>query len=132
MPLMSLEKNYMNSELTIHGARQVSLNHLEAVEFLEEAMTAMMMKVRMCEFYTGIYEGATKSEALGGTLFSALSEFHACVIVLSIKTRGYFHAKCKIIILITISLQNAIHETLLITTTPHTRDYQNSKHAQTV
>lgn len=62
-------------------------------------MSTIMMKVSMCEFYAGIYKGVTKSisnsEAFQSTLFSALPQFHASVIVFSIKTREYFHATCK-------------------------------------
>ena len=68
-------------------------------------MTTIMMKVKLCEFYAGIYEGATESsnlqfKALQGTLFSALPQFHASVIVFSVKTREYFHARCKVLILV--------------------------------
>ena len=66
-------------------------------------MTTIMMKVSMCEFYAGIYEGAThsisSSDGFHRALFSALPEFHASVIVFSIKTREYFQARCKLSIL---------------------------------
>lgn len=92
----------MNSELTINLWWQISLNHLEALERLEEAMTTLIMKVSMCELYARIYEGATESisnsEAFRSTLFLALPEFHASVIVFSIKTREYFRATCQLII----------------------------------
>ena len=80
------------------------MNHLEALESLEEAMATMIMKVGMCEFYARIYEGGTESiqnsEAFRRRLFSALPEFHASVIVFSVKTREYFHATCELIIAI--------------------------------
>ena len=67
------------------------------MECLEETMTTIMMKAKFCEFYAGIYEGATES-SLQDTLFSALPQFHASVIVFSVKTREYFHARCKLLI----------------------------------
>ena len=75
------------------------MNHLDAMECLEETMTTIMMKAKFCEFYSGIYEGVTES-SLQDTLLSALPQFHASVIVFSIKTREYFHARCKLLILV--------------------------------
>ena len=72
-------------------------------------MTAMMMRVSMCEFYTGIYEGGTSmsnSEVFRKTLVSALPEFHATVIVFSVKTREYFNAAYKIILIVYIQKNN--------------------------
>ena len=64
-------------------------------------MTTIMMKVSMCELYAEVYEGDTNlistSEAFQRMLFSALPEFHASVIVFVIKTREYFHSRCKLI-----------------------------------
>ena len=60
-------------------------------------MTTLMMKVSMCDFYAGIYEGAlaamSNSKALEDT---ALPEFNASVLVFSVKVREYFQARCKI------------------------------------
>ena len=89
----------------------------------------MMMKVSMCEFCAGIHEGATESmsnsEAFPGTLLSALPEFHASVIVSSIKTREYFHATCKMIVLIILTTADKRLST-------PTRFFKNSKCAQAV
>ena len=60
-------------------------------------MTTIMMKVSMCE---GDTNSISTSEAFQRMLFSALPEFHASVMVFSIKTREYFHARCELIILI--------------------------------
>ena len=65
------------------------MNHFQAIEYMEEAMSTIMMNVSMCEVYAGIYEAATNSmsnsmsnlEVFRDTLFSALPQFHACVIV---------------------------------------------------
>ena len=92
------------------------MNHLQAVEYMEDAMSTIMMKVSMCEIYAGIYEGVLSN--LGpfrDTLFSALPHFHACVIVFLIKIREYFHARCKRILLI---ITKPIHKQRLISN-PH-------------
>ena len=101
------------------------MNHLDAMECLEETMTMMMMKAKFCEFYADIYEGS-QLKTLQDTLFSALPQFHASVIVSSIKTREYFHARCKLLILV------LYHNILLLTSNnpPPTRDYKNSKYVQ--
>ena len=72
-------------------------------------MSAIMMRLSICELYAGIYEGAAKSitnsEPFRDTLLSALPQFHASVIVFSIKAEKYFNAICKMAILI-VYLQN--------------------------
>ena len=100
---------------------QVFLNHLDAVACLEEIVTTMMMKAKFCEFYAGIYEGVTES-SLQDTLSSALPQFHASVIVFSIKTQEYFHARCIFTKIITYFGTPADW--------PPTRDYKNSEYDQ--
>ena len=76
------------------------MNHVEIIEGLEVAISALLEKVSKCEFYTGIYIGAplslqstANSLHLQSMLGSALPELYAAVIVFAVKARTYFEAK---------------------------------------
>ena len=84
----------------IQGIMRVALNHVEAVEGFEVAIAALLEKISMCEFYSGIYNGVTlpspsteNSSQLQRMLDSTLPDLYAAVIVFSVKARTYFEAK---------------------------------------
>ena len=73
---------------------------MEAIEGFEVAIASLLEQVAICEFYSGIYIGASlpsRSTAntlqLQSMLDSALPELYAAVIVFSIKARTYFEAR---------------------------------------
>lgn len=71
------------------------------MECLEETMMTILEKVGMCDFYAGIYAGASTASMprkVQDTLQSALPQLYAAVIVFSIKAREYFLSGCKMFI----------------------------------
>ena len=68
------------------------------MEGFEVAVATLLDKMAICEFYYGIYNGAsvqstTKSSHLHSMLDSALPELYAAIVVFSVKARTYFEAK---------------------------------------
>ncbi|RPB18346.1 hypothetical protein L211DRAFT_797364, partial [Terfezia boudieri ATCC MYA-4762] len=115
----AIQSNPQVSALVWAGVRaimQVALNHVEAIEGLEVAIAALLEKMSICEFYTGIYVGvpltsgsAANSLQRQRMLESALPELYAAVIVFAVKSRAYFEARgmcsvCEVHVLDTITL----------------------------
>ena len=81
------------------------MNHVETIEGLEVSIAALLEKLFICEFYSGIYIGvslplpsAANSLRLQSMLDSALPELYAAVIVFAVKARTYFEARGTFII----------------------------------
>ena len=76
------------------------MNHVETIEGFEVAVAALLEKMSICEFYSGIYNGVSlpsQSKAnylkLQSMLDTALPELYAAVVVFSVKARSYFEAQ---------------------------------------
>jgi len=77
---------------------QVSLNHYETLENLEQAMEAITTTLMKCEFYHGLYDKfvsqrtgiALVHHEVFETFKSTLPELYADVIVVAFKARDYF------------------------------------------
>lgn len=74
---------------------------MDVIEGFEVAIAALLEKISLCEFYSGIYNGVLSfpSQSINNSPFqimlaSALPELYAAVIVFSVKARTYFEAKC--------------------------------------
>ncbi|RPB18132.1 hypothetical protein L211DRAFT_196409 [Terfezia boudieri ATCC MYA-4762] len=99
----AIQSNPQVSALVWAGVRvimQIALNHVEAIEGFEVAIAALLEKMSICEFYTGIYVGvpltsgsAANSLQRQRILESALPELYAAVIVFAVKARAYFEAR---------------------------------------
>ena len=84
------------------------MNHVEAIEGFEAAITALLEKMPICHFYAGIYVGVplTSQQSLEdgsklqNMLKSALPELYAAVIVFSVKARTFFEPRGTSIILL--------------------------------
>lgn len=76
------------------------MSHVETVEGLETAISTLLEKLSICEFYSRIYVGVplpSQSTAnrlrLQSKLDLALPELYAAVIVFAVKARSYFEAR---------------------------------------
>ena len=79
------------------------MKHIEAIEGLEVSIAALLEKMTICEFYSGIYfevplsphptAPTANSLRLKNTIDSALPELYAAVIVFAVKARTYFEAR---------------------------------------
>ena len=61
---------------------------MEIIDGFEEAISVLIEKVTICEFYAGVYLGVPLP--LHSMLDSALPELYAAVIVFVDKARSYF------------------------------------------
>lgn len=73
---------------------------MEVIEGFEVAVAAILEKMFICEFYSGIFnnvslasESTASNSPLRSMLDSALPELYAAVLVFSVKARTYFEAK---------------------------------------
>ena len=73
---------------------------MEGIDGFEVAIAALMEKMSICQFYSGIYNGVSlptrsteSSLQLQRMLDSSLPELYAAVIVFSVKAHTYFEAK---------------------------------------
>jgi len=77
---------------------QVSLNHYETLENLEQAMEAITTTLMKCEFYHDLYdkfvgqgtENALARHKIFDTFKSTFPELYTDVIEVAFKARGYF------------------------------------------
>jgi len=74
---------------------QVSLNHYEMLENLEQAMEAITTTLIKCEFYLGLYDkfasqGTENALARHKIFKSTFQELYTDVIEVAFKARGYF------------------------------------------
>ena len=74
---------------------------MDVIEGFDVAIAALLEKVSLCEFYSGIYNGvlsipsqSTNNSPFQIMLGSALPELYAAVIVFTVKASTYFEAKC--------------------------------------
>ena len=80
---------------------QVSLNHYETLENLEQSMEAITTTLMKCEFYHGLYDkfvsqgagNALTHRKIFDTFKSTFPELYADVIVVAFKARGYFNPR---------------------------------------
>ena len=75
------------------------MNHTEAIEGFEVAITMLLDKLSICEFFADIYTGVALTVKLQSMLDSALPELYAAVIVFAVKARTYFEAKGPYIVM---------------------------------
>lgn len=73
---------------------------MEVIEGFEVAVAAILEKMFICEFYSGIFnkvslasESTESNSPFQSVLDSALPELYAAVIVFSVKARTYFETK---------------------------------------